>query len=89
VFCFTKIGENFRIGQALEVLIFLSFPIFPNFSFAESGKTIKKSSNKTTTNFRKMPIYQTPTNDESRHAFLLRAAKSGLQNIKADNPYIT
>ena len=42
-----------------------------------------------TTNSGKMPIYQAPTNDESRHAFLSRAAKTGLQDMKAGNVYLT
>lgn len=36
-----------------------------------------------------MPIYQAPTNDESRHASLSRAAKTGLQDMKAGNFYLT
>ena len=36
-----------------------------------------------------MPIYQAPTNDESRHACLVRAAKTGLEDMKAGNFYLT
>lgn len=36
-----------------------------------------------------MPIYQAPTNDDARHASLSRAAKTGLQDMKAGNFYLT
>ena len=35
------------------------------------------------TDFRIMPIYQAPTNYESHHAVLVRAAKTDLQDMKA------